>query len=101
MDSDAKQGKAKAYPCLACRTAPGKKTWAENMTLTGGKVACIGDRCMQCHTLWQKAFGYLDWQAYAAFIKTEVMKWGHGFEYFALLKRMLGTTCCVLLVSCG
>eukprot|EP00971_Amphidinium_carterae_P341386 6480154-Amphidinium_carterae.2 len=71
VEPDAKRAKLKVAACLSCRCMPGKKPWAEDITLSGGRVTPVGDRCMACHTLWQKAFGYLEWAAFAAFIKTE------------------------------
>ena len=63
--------KAGGLPCLACKAKSGSVPWGESIRRNSGRLECIGNRCLACMRLWNKAFSYLSWEHYASMIQTE------------------------------
>ena len=61
--------------CLCCKRRPSPDLkWAETVAAKHAGVPPVpsGDRCSECHEVWQRGFSYFTWQHYATFAQTEV-----------------------------
>ena len=65
-DSDAgNNSRRKTLVCLACKKKPTSSSdWAA-YDKRGRVCTAVGDRCLECETVWTKAFGYLSWENFA------------------------------------
>eukprot|EP00971_Amphidinium_carterae_P016731 330201-Amphidinium_carterae.1 len=57
--------------CAACWAKAKQGTIWANTETKAGVVVPVGDRCMQCHKVWQAGFSYIDWVAYCELAKSE------------------------------
>ena len=61
-----------ASACTCCGARPYTTAWASVSRKRGGdEEAPVGDRCLNCQTVFTNGFGYTDWENYGKIMATE------------------------------